>query len=345
MPNFDGGHYFLTALIPVKTGLLDDIDHNTTSHTHALRSYLARLPTALQSRANEKRGVNSPFARNKRTHFARLVLMDDVAFNGRVGSDTLLVALSPFLAKRPGLARFAALNPLTAQPVDMLPSPYLICVVDFDAQDIGTGSDEMRALDTYLRELWTEMGPEWGFILQHCHGFEDVHDGQSFATAIRQCQVETTMPYNDYWQTAPDLAKLALPLAGVLAPALGGLAVFVLGILGWVFADHAMPWKWAVVIGLAILLGGLLYAYRKVLGHGLSPFPAAPDSDLRSVLKSLYVQQNFVRFAIDNQNTDPAALHSAFGRFLDEHRPTDLTGPTQPAGVVRSPSSPPIAVS
>ena len=340
MPNLDGGHYFLTALLPVKTGLLDDVERNYTSHTHALRSYLARLPPALQSRANEKRGINSPFARNHRTHFARLVLVDDVAFNGRVGSDTLLVSLSPFLSKLPGLRRFAALNPLVAQSVDLLPCPYLIVVIDFDAQKAGgTPGDGDRALDGYLRELWADMEVEWGVILRHCHGFHGVRDGQSFAAAIRQCQVETTMPYNDYWQSSPDLAKLALPLPGLLAPAVIGLVVLLAGLLGWLFATPAWPWKWAVAIGAVILLAGLVYAYRKVLSHGLQPLPTAPDSDLKSVLKSLYVQQNFVRFAIDNQIAAPEALHRAFGKFLDDHRPADLSGPTQPPGVVRSPSA------
>src|ERR1700712_1350956 len=167
MPNLDGGHYFLTALIPVKTGLLDDSDRNYTSHGHARRSYLARLAPALQSRANEKRGINSPFARNRHTHFARLLVADDVAFNGRIGSDSLLVAISPFLAKLPGMSEWAALNPLVAQSADFLPSPYLIFVCDFDAQGVQGSGD--GALDEYLAGLWSDMAEEWGYILQHCY--------------------------------------------------------------------------------------------------------------------------------------------------------------------------------
>jgi hypothetical protein len=334
MPNLDGGHYFLTALIPVKTGLLDDTDRNYTSRVHALRSYLARLPPALQSRANERRGINSPFARNRHTHFARLLVADDVAFNGRVGSDSLLVALSPFLAKLPGLSKYAALNPLVAQSVDLLPSPYLIFVCDFDAQGVQGSGD--AALDEYLIGLWSDMGEEWGYILQHCYGFHDVHDGPSFSAAIRRCQVETTMPFNDYWQVAPNLASLAMPLAGVVAPAVIGAVALVAGLLGWLIADHATMWKWLTLIGLLAVVAGLYYAYRQILQNGLKPLPTAPDSDLPTVLKSLYIQQHFVRFAIDNQITDPAALYGAFGKFLQDHLPTEIAGPTQPAGVVRS---------
>jgi hypothetical protein len=342
MPNLDGGHYFLTALIPVKTGLMDDTERNYTSHVHALRSYLARLPTALQSRANEERARkapgkdgNSPFARNRHTHFARLVVADDVAFNGRVGSDSILVAAAPLFAKIPGLARFAAgLNPLAAQSSDTLPSPYLIFVCDFDAQGVQGSGD--AALDDYLVGLWSDMGEEWGYILQHCYGFHDVRDGAAFSTAIRRCQVETTMPFNDYWQVAPNLASLAMPLGGVVAPAVIGAVALIAGVLGWLIADHTTMWKWLTLIGLVAVVAGLYYAYRQILQNGLKPLPTAPDNDLPTVLKSLYVQQHFVRFAIDNQTTDPAALYSAFGQFLGDHLPAEIAGPTQPAGVVRS---------
>ncbi|HUO55507.1 MAG TPA: hypothetical protein VMU18_12240, partial [Rhodoblastus sp.] len=80
MPNFDGGHYFLTGLLPVETGVVTD-DDASTSPVHALRKRLALLPTAAQSSACSK--SRSPFSRNKRTHFARFVIIDDVAYSGR----------------------------------------------------------------------------------------------------------------------------------------------------------------------------------------------------------------------------------------------------------------------
>ncbi len=331
MPNFDGGHYFLTALLPVKTGLLDDVDRSYTSHTHALRSYLAWLAPALQSRANEQRGVNSPFARNRRTHFARLVVIDDVAFNGRTGRDSLLVALAMRAATVRGLGFLKKFDPLRPQHVDQLPSPYLILVVDFDASS-GDGD----VLDAYLRELWADMGEELGHIVKHCDGFDRVRSAEAFAHAVRRRQVETTMPFNDYWQNPPDLGALALPLLKTAAPAAIGLVALLAGLVGWLSAAHAAPWCWAAWIGAAVLLGGLVYAYRTVMRHGAKPFPTAPDSDLPSVLKALHVQQKFVRFAIDNQGADAAALHAAFGAFLAAHRPENLEQPTQPPGVVRS---------
>ena len=67
---------------------------------------------------------------------------------------------------------------------------------------------------------------------------------------------------------------------------------------------------------------------------GRKPFPAAPDSDLKSVLKSLHVQQRFAIFAGKAQGLEPAALHSAFGKFLADVRPEDLESPTQAPGAV-----------
>ena len=80
MPTFDGGHYFLTALVPIRT---DDVDDGlaVTSPVHALRKRLDMLPTAAATPIH--RVGQCPFTRNTLNHFARLVIIDDVAYNGR----------------------------------------------------------------------------------------------------------------------------------------------------------------------------------------------------------------------------------------------------------------------
>ncbi len=317
MPDFDGGHYFLTALLPVKLGVARQPDGVFTSHTHTLRDVLAYLPPALQSPANERRGVNSPFSRCRRTHFARLVVITDVSFNGRVGRDSLVDAV-----RKTDL--------LVAQPVDQLPSPYLLFVADFDAAGRAD-------IDGYLRELWTTMEPEWRLVLAHCHGFSEIHNGESFAHGIRRCQVETTMPFNDYWRIAPDLKALEISKRRVVGPLAAVLLLLVLGVvLAAITGAQKAVYGWIAVAGLAGIVAAGFYAYRQVRDHAQMPLPSAPDNDLPSVLKALYLQQHFVRFAIDNQGATPAALHTAFGAFIDAHRPDDLAAPSQPPGVVRS---------
>jgi hypothetical protein len=65
-----------------------------------------------------------------------------------------------------------------------------------------------------------------------------------------------------------------------------------------------------------------------------APLPTAPDSDLPSVLKALYLQQHFTDFASAQQGADDAALYAAFRGFVDTHKPGDTSGPTQPPGVI-----------
>jgi hypothetical protein len=89
-------------------------------------------------------------------------------------------------------------------------------------------------------------------------------------------------------------------------------------------------------VALVAVLAGIAFAYRMVMSRGAKPFPQAPGSDLRSVLKALYLQQKFGRFVIDHQGATPQALNRAFGEFLGDHRPTDLERPTQAPGVIRA---------
>jgi hypothetical protein len=77
--------------------------------------------------------------------------------------------------------------------------------------------------------------------------------------------------------------------------------------------------------------------YRRILRRGQAPLPTAPGCDLPSVLKSLYLQQHFTRFAIDAQGLSEAQLHARFGAFLAAVQPADAL-PTQPPGEVRAPS-------
>jgi len=316
MPSFDGGHYFLTALIPVR---MEPVESTTTSgsvtsHLHALREVLASLPTALQSPATEQIGVNSPFAHDARTHFARLFVVDDLAFNGRNPRNPIKVAV---------------LGPPPSQfdPVDRLCGAYLVYVTDFDAPD-----GEAATVEAYLRGLWAVMEPEWRGMLQHCHGYGRVSDAAGFAKLIRACQVETTMPFNDYWEGGPPLQPL--PLKPFVYSAIGGAALLLLGLLMAIFADGG--WLWLALIGLLVLVGTVAWAFMRVTSEGSKPFPMAPRSDLPGVLKAVYLQQRFTRFAIDAQGTDAATLHARFGTFLAQHKPGDVAAPTQPRGVVRS---------
>ena len=315
MPNLDGGHYFLTILVPVKVGQIDPNRVDPISHLHALRSALSRLAPARQSAATEEaRSGNSPFARSLRTHFARFFIIEDVAYNGRDERDALINVISPKVLTDP-------------QPVDRLTSPFLGFIVDFDPDTTGTPEP-----DSYLDHLWTEMQTELREVFQHCVGFEAVHDGPGFAAYLKRGQLETTMPFNDYWIQPPPLPSLLGPKTKLL---LAGVAVGIVGVAA-LAGHYAQSWLLGGAVGLGLIVAAIFCAYLIVMRTGARPFPAAPGSDLKSVLKSLYLQQKFTNFVIANQTSDPAQLLANFRSFAAAHAPGDLDRATQSPGVIRS---------
>ena len=322
MPTFDGGHYFLTAVVPIRTAAVKD-GLAVTSPVHALRKRLSLLPTAAETPA--RGGGRSPFARNKRNHFARFVIIDDVAYPGRMGRNTLW-----------GLVRGGDL--VVAQPQDHLKCPFLVFVVDFDAR-----SDADAERDSYLVELWSTMGQELREIFIFCEGFKSkVTDAASFAAYIAGCQLETTMSFNDYYADAPVLpawsGKIFLwaGIAGLLVLLLGLLGLFMPSLPSW------LPHPFVLVIaGVVALVAVILAAYASIMAAGGKPFPSAPDSDLPSVLKALHLQRTFTRFAIDSQmqaaGTDAVSaqqLYDDFAAFVAANKPNDIGAPTQAPGVI-----------
>jgi hypothetical protein len=308
MPNLDGGHYFFTALIPIDNRGVIEHAGLKSSPVHMVRDALEALPTALQSPASEEIGIPAPFARSLRTHFVRIFVIDAPNYNGRDGEDSILAAIQ-------------GVDLLKAQTVDGLATPYLAFIGDFDP--VG---EEPRA---WLEELWTLARPELCSVFHYCYGFDESFDAAAFAGYVARGQVETTMPFNDYWIAPPPLPTLS-PFSLAAPPVLGLAVGFALGLVArW-------PWAVAEVLALVLCVAGLSMSYLLIMARGAKPFPAAPNSTLRAVLKALYLQQAFARFAADNQGAAPGQLQAAFARFLAEVRPDDLDGPTQPPGVIRS---------
>lgn len=317
MPDFDGGHYFLSVLVPIRTDAEQNAEGAWRSHVDLLREELALLPTAQQNRVSREGARQSPFARNTLNHLARFVVIDDVVFNGRVAGNALW-------------ERLLGRNPLRPQPVDRLKCPYLFFGADIDASN---GDD--TALREYTDALWDTMADELKAILRHCLGFQErVRDAAGFFRYIKDCQIETTMPFNDYWAHGLPAAQVDTNLLPVLV--LPGLtaAVAVLGFVLHLFGIGDGGWIWAslIALGMTGALGAWLYRY--IVAKAQAPLPAAPDSDLPSVLKALYLQQHFTDFAIAQQGVRDEALYAAFKDFMDTHKPSDVSGPTQPPGVI-----------
>ena len=329
MPNLETGHYFLTVLAPVRTGFSHGVDG--LSYRQTLLEVLARMPHSETTPNSRGTAQHSPFARNRMTHLARFVLIDDTPYNGRETGDTLKGKLSN-------------IDPLVRQPVDRLSNAFLVFAADFDA-----ASGDESALRTFTDELWTTMKAELTAIFENCYGFEDVADQQGFFDYIKRCQVETTMPFNDYYPEDPRTLKLPpdmpLPLKAIATSAKVLLAVVVLWLASLLFAailpegglrDLVAPvarWGSLVVLVLIVMAAIYIYSlYRRIMVQGAKPLP--PSATLPEVLKSLYLQQYFTDFVIDNQRADAVALHAAFGKFLRDHAPDNLDKPTQTPGLI-----------
>jgi hypothetical protein len=316
MPNFDAGHYFLTVLVPVRMDSIL-IDGQSHSRRHLIREALADMPAGERTAAARGRAGLSPFAVNRRTHFCRFVALDDVVFNGRVSGNSLLSVVR-------------RINPLVPQPVDRLTRPFLIFVVDFDAQ---SGADS--ELKGYLTDLWSTMAEELTKVFQHCMYFDAVKEAEGFYAYIKKCQIETTMPFNDYWALPPVLPDFSLRPYEVIALLIAAVpAIDAIGVpLKW---TTWQPWTlWGAVLAILLLLAiGVIHLIVKAL----KPFPKAPapalPGDLPTVLKSLFMQRAFTQFVIDMQGDNDQALYDAFGRFIAANRPDDPTEPTQLPGVI-----------
>jgi hypothetical protein len=172
------------------------------------------------------------------------------------------------------------------------------------------------------------MEPELRKIFIHCERFDSVNDSASFAKYIASCQIETTMPFNDYYVDANETVKNlpAWPADQILIPAGLGAILFLLGFVVWfIFRGGIM----LLLVGAVVLAAGLWLAYATLMRAGAKPFPAAPDSNLPTVLKALHLQRTFTRFAIDSQllAADPNSaqqFHAAFRDFVTVNQPDNL---------------------
>ncbi|MGS4946311.1 hypothetical protein ACVDG3_12590 [Meridianimarinicoccus sp. RP-17] len=327
MPNFDTGHLFLTFLAPIKAGTTTDLTGQVMSHEQALRITLGLLPTALQSPATIRIGENSPFARSLQTHLCRFVVIEDTIYNGRDPKDALVMSLR-------------GQDPIHPQAVDRLNSAYLLFAADIDAvmeegAPLPATLDEKqqgRVRDAWAKRLWDRMEPELRAVYDNCVGFDSVRTGDDFARYLKRCQVDTTMPFHDYWTSPPKLSPLPVkPLAAIaIVPLAATVLAFLAQLLGYM-TPHA---GWVALVGLAVSVAVLVGVYRYIVARGQNPMPPADHGDLPSVLKSLYLQQHFADFVVDRQGADADTLHAAFGDFLATHKPGDTMQPTQTPGVI-----------
>jgi hypothetical protein len=325
MPTFDGGHCFLTTLIPINSADVVDVNGLKSSHVQRVRSLLSVMPTAHQSPATNTVPCNSPFARCTKTHLARLVVLDDLIFNGRMPQNSLAVAI-----KR--------IDPTLPRPVDTLPTPYLFFIADFDAPQ-GTTAE----LRDWLRGVWTKMRADLDPVFENCFQYTaKVKDADSFADYMIAHQLETTMPFNDYWPPGVDLTT-TLPtlnyawvgfVAVVAGAAVGWGLSWIFGKLGLIPAGGFWYGLEMALFGLIGLCVAIYTAIQMVIRAGLKPFPKAPNGDLPSVLKGLHMQRGVIGLVPQLQGEPDQVVFDKVGAFLDAMQLDNLQAQTQEPGTI-----------
>ncbi len=330
MADLDTGHIFLTTLAPIKTGT--PLDPDSTSFEQRVRTALAELPTARQSPATEKAKYNSPFARNLRNHFVRMFVIDDTIYNGRIVENAIKLTIQK-------------VNTINPQPVDSLNCSYLVFCADIDAitEDGAplpanlSSAQQKEVRRTYAKQVWDTMEEEVVEIYRNCVGFDGIDSGDGFADYLEKCHVETFMPFHDYYMELPKFNLLPVKALALLVgvPAIVGLASLVLWLFGMATV-LGMPSLVTGIIGLVLAFIAIKISIWYTMRNGAKPLPPAEFDDLPSVLKSIYIQQKFSDFVVENQGATDADLHAAFGAFMAEHKPADRTGPMQKPGVISS---------
>jgi hypothetical protein len=366
MPSFDAGFYHLTALLPLRTdgGPTPDWSWNglSTSACSSLRLLLASLRTVDEPRSSKEIEAGDsparpvPFSRNQRTHFARLSVINNVAYNGRKQGDTVFSLLRDRVLQEPQIN-----DP--EQP-DQLEHAYLALLIDFDAAD---GS--RKTMENYLHELWPGLEEEWTVSMRHCRGFNnDPRQRQnSFVDMIVHHEIESTFTFANYqwpadagglWASSiqPPFRALGLVWLILLVACLLLLVVGLIALVVILRRDaltsaqaggfHLEKLAWPMLIEASLVAGALL-SWRKFLEVAYKPWPTRHGTDLRSVLKSLYLQQHLTEW-LEQQQTSGGdhpmpSLRQSFRAFLEEHQPHNLESATLRPGsnqIAAKPSPP-----
>ncbi len=341
MPDLDSGHIFLTTMAPIKEGAPAG---ETASYRQRIRKALVELPTAQQSPATVEAGMSSPFARNLRTHLARMFVLDDVVYNGREGTDAIWSSVLG------GLGHKEAANPAIPQHIDHLNCAYLVFCADIDAvkregDTLPTTlmpDSQRKVRRAYAEELWATMGEELAEIYGNCEGFDGVDNATAFADYLDKCHVETTMPFHDYYISDVTDAFHRLPVAPLAIGVALPLGVTLWALVCMLIGVQDMPLfgglpLWTLLIGGVATVLAFWLAVKLAIANGEKPLPPGKYDDLPSVLKALYVQQHFSDLAIDLQGASAEEVHTRFGDWLKDTQPSDRTAPTQVPGVIRSP--------
>ena len=213
MPNIDGGHYFLTTMIPVK---LEPVRRVTAVSpcpvTFCGRRWPA-CPPRNRATSSVAAGFDQPF-------FA----LHAHAFRSRRGD-------RPADVQWPRRGRCVEAGAAQGQFAGATAGRQSVPAVSDVQRDLDARPAEADGgLASWAEGLWAKAELELRAIFEPCVGFDAVDGGAAFAAWLKRCQIETTMSFNDYDAPGPDrqgytLRQVAISIAvgaGLLTLGAGG---------------------------------------------------------------------------------------------------------------------------
>ena len=313
------------------------------------------------------------FDHTRCTHFARFVVVDQLFYNGRRRNDSLIDFLRTLVAGKDLLSekdRIDALESpylLIAIDFDCHPSSTS-CVQDYLSELWPYAREELTKIFHHCEGFSLPSPPQDQRILeadtQYCHAYHSVE------RLLLSHEVETTYPFSAYFWVAdkvqrwnPSTDQLSpsefknrwgLIIVGILPFILLVMALLVLAIcfVSLIFNllyDTALSqvnlsdvYQALNPLGL-IGFGGLamasvvlfMFAWRYFINSANMPLSQIDGVDLKSIAKSLYLQEKFLEMYGDWQESDrfnKGRIRQRFASFLDDHKPSDSHSPSLQPG-------------
>ena len=313
------------------------------------------------------------FDHTRCTHFARFVVVDQLFYNGRRRNDSLIDFLRTLVAGKDLLSekdRIDALESpylLIAIDFDCHPSSTS-CVQDYLSELWPYARKELTKIFHHCEGFSLPSPPQDQRILeahtQYCHAYHSVE------RLLLSHEVETTYPFSAYFWVAdkvqrwnPSTDQLSpsefknrwgLIIVGILPFILVVMALLVLAIcfVSLIFNllyDTALsqvnlsdvyqalnPLELIGFGGLAIASVVLfMFAWRYFINSANMPLSQIDGVDLKSIAKSLYLQEKFLEMYGDWQESDrfnKGRIRQRFASFLDDHKPSDIHSPSLQPG-------------
>ena len=347
---------------------------STRSYAHHLKNYLNQLSDSFLKNIDSKSSAHSElhiFDHTRCTHFARFVVIDQLFYNGRRRNDSLidffrmLFVDQDFLSEKDKID--ALESPYLLITIDFdCPPNSTTCIQDYLTGIWPYAYREFTEIFHHC-EGFSLPAPAHGKYSSLNPSYLNAY--YMVERLILDHEVETTYPFSAYFWAADKVQRWD-PLTDEVLPSeiknrwpliIIGLLPFALVILALVilpfylgslffpimydaifprydlsdFQEASLLWGLITFVLSVASASMFMFAWRYFIKSSNTPLPRIDGVDLKSISKSLYLQQKlFEMFSEwqEHDGFDKAKLRQRFEGFLEANNPSDLNSPTLQPG-------------